>query len=54
MHTPHHIHEYKELKITLDADTPVAGEVIVLDLVFETASWTLAQVSTWQPTVIFE
>lgn len=46
--------DYLELKITLDADTPVAGEVIVLDLVFETSSWTLAQVSTWQASVIFE
>lgn len=46
--------QYKELKITLDADTPVAGEVIVMDLVFETSSWTLAQVSTWQAAVIWE
>jgi hypothetical protein len=46
--------QYKELKVTLDADTLVAGEVVVLDLVFETASWTLAQVSTWQPSVIWE
>jgi hypothetical protein len=46
--------QYKELKITLDADTPVAGEVIVMDLTFETSSWTLAQVSTWIPAVIFE
>ena len=46
--------QYKNLKITLDADTPVAGETIVLDLVFETTSWTLAQVSTWQASVIWE
>jgi hypothetical protein len=46
--------QYKELKITLDADTPVAGEVIVMDLVFETSSWTLAQVSTWIVSVIWE
>lgn len=46
--------KYKETKITLDADTPVGGEVIVMDLVFETASWTLAQVSTWQVFVIWE
>lgn len=46
--------QYKNLKITLDADTVVANEVIVLDLVFETASWTLAAVSTWQPSVIWE
>jgi len=46
--------QYKELKITLDADTPTAGEVIVLELVFETTSWTLAQVSTWIASVIWE
>lgn len=46
--------QYKSLKITLDADTPVAGETIVLDLVFETASWTLAQVSTWQVCILWE
>lgn len=39
--------KYTELTVTLDADTPVAGETIVMDLVFETASWTLAAVSTW-------
>lgn len=46
--------QYKETKITLDADTPVGGEVIVMDLTFETSSWTLAQVSTWQASVIWE
>jgi hypothetical protein len=46
--------QYKESKITLDADTLVAGEEVVLDLVFETSSWTLAQVSTWIPSVIWE
>jgi hypothetical protein len=46
--------QYKELKITLDAVAPVAGEVIVMDLTFETTSWTLAQVSTWQAAVIWE
>lgn len=46
--------QYKELKVTLDADTLVASEVVVMDLVFETSSWTLAQVSTWIPSIIFE
>lgn len=46
--------QYKELKVTLDADTPVAGEMIVMDLTFETSSWTLAQVSTWISSVIWE
>ena len=46
--------DYMELKITLDADIPVAGEMIVMDLVFETTLWTLAQVSTWLASVIWE
>lgn len=46
--------KYKELKIVLDADTPVAREVIAMELVFVTASWSLAAVSTWLASVIFE
>ena len=46
--------QYKELKIVLDADTVVAGEMIVMDLTFETASWTLAQISTWYTMIIWE
>lgn len=46
--------QIKQLKITLDADTPVAGEMIVMDLVFETSSWTLAALSAWLAFVIFE
>lgn len=46
--------QYKELKVTLDADTVVASEEIVMDLTFETTSWTLAQVSTWIASVIWE
>lgn len=46
--------QYKELKVTLDADTPAPGEILVMDLTFETASWTLAQVSTWLAFVIWE
>jgi hypothetical protein len=46
--------QYKELEVTLDADTPVAGEICVLDLVFETSSWTLAQVSTWLARIVWE
>ncbi len=46
--------EYKELKINLDADTPVAGEILCMDLVFETTSWTLAQVSTWIASLVWE
>lgn len=46
--------EYQELKINLDADTVVAGEVIVMDLTFETTSWTLAVISGWKASVIWE
>lgn len=46
--------QYKELKVTLDADTLVASEEVVMDLTFETSSWTLAQVSTWIPSIIWE
>lgn len=45
---------YKELKVTLDADTVVAGEVVVMEVVFETTNWTLAQVLTWNFSVIWE
>jgi len=46
--------QYKELKVTLDADTLVGGEVVVMHLTFQTTSWTLAQVSTWQASIIWE
>lgn len=46
--------QYKELKVELDADVLVASEEVVMDLVFETASWTLAQVSTWIASIIWE
>lgn len=46
--------KYKELKVTLDADTLVASEIVVMDLVFETSSWSLAVVSTWIPSIIWE
>jgi len=46
--------QYKELKINLDADTLVENEVVVMDLTFETTSWTLAVVSTWQAFIIWE
>ena len=46
--------QYKELEITLDADTPVADERIIMKLTFETSSWTLAQISHWIPMVVWE
>ena len=45
---------YKELKTDLNGDTLVAGEVVAMDLTFETASWTLAVVSTWNVSIIWE
>ena len=46
--------QYKELKVNLDADTLVTSEEVVMDLVFETTSWTLAQISTWIASIIWE
>jgi hypothetical protein len=46
--------QYKESKTTLDADTVVAGEILRVQLVFETASWTLAQISGWLASVWWE
>ena len=45
---------YKELVIDLDADTVVADEMIAMDLTFETTSWTLAVVSTWNAFLFWE
>ena len=45
---------YKELKTTLDANSLVASEVVVMDLTFETTGWTLAVVSTWNVSIIWE
>lgn len=47
-------YKYKELKITLDADTIVAGEIIAMNLIFATSSWTLAQVSIWSVSIVWE
>lgn len=46
---------YKELKITLDGATAPAGnDIIVMDLQFVSTGWTLAAVSTWIPSIIWE
>ena len=37
----------KELDITMDADTFVVDETVYVHIVFETSSWTLAQISLW-------
>lgn len=46
--------QYKEVKVTLDADTIVASEIIHMYLQFETTSWTLAATSTWKFFIIWE
>ena len=45
---------YIETKITLDADTIVADEMIVMDLVFEDTDATLGQISTHMVSMVFE
>lgn len=47
--------DYKELKVTLDADTLVGGEVVCVELTFETASWSLAtELFFLDPFIIWE
>jgi hypothetical protein len=46
--------QWNELKVTLDADTPVGGEMIVMSLIFEDTGYTLAVPSTWLASIIFE
>ena len=45
--------DYKETKITLDADTLTAGETVVMSLVFDSTS-TIAAVSTHIVSIIWE
>ncbi len=45
---------YKELLVDLDADTLTANEMVVMDLVFETAAWTLDVESGWYACIIWE
>lgn len=42
-----------ENKITLTS-TPAANDILTVKAVFNTTSWTLAQVSVWQFTIIWE
>jgi hypothetical protein len=44
---------YKEAKVTLTA-SPSGNDVLVVALTFNTSGWTLAQVSTWIATIIWE
>ncbi len=43
-----------ETKITLDAHTVSAGQYLVLGLLFDATSWTLAQNSFWSAHLIDE
>jgi hypothetical protein len=42
-----------EARWTMNADTVVAGELVVCQLIGETSGWTLAQVLTVQPSILF-
>ena len=43
-----------EALITLDADTIVADEYVVMRITFVSGSWTLAQISTWQFSIVWQ
>lgn len=45
--------KYKEAKVTLTT-SPSGNDIIVVDLTFNTTSWTLAQISSWQACLIWE
>ena len=45
---------YKQIVVALDADTLLADEEVVMEFVFETTDWTLAAVSTWILSIIWE
>lgn len=45
--------KYKETKVTLTT-APAGGDMLVIAIVFNTTSWTLAQILTTIPTIIWE
>lgn len=46
--------DYKSADLTLDATTaPTAGQILVMQMWFETSSWTLAVVSGWNFPVLW-
>lgn len=45
--------KYQEVKLIL-TPAPAANDVLVVAVVFNTTGWTLAQVSTWQFSLIWE
>lgn len=47
-------HQFKELKVTLDADTIVVDEFIILRLVLETSGWTLNRRAILNCSIIWE
>lgn len=47
-------HAAHQLLVTFDADTPVAGETCIVNLVVLDATTTIAAVSTWQASLIWE
>lgn len=46
--------KFKELVVTLDADTPVGGELLLMNLTFEASGWTLDATSVWFASIIWE
>jgi hypothetical protein len=46
--------ELLEEIIVLDADTVVEDEIIIMQITFVSASWTLASISTWNFSIIWE
>jgi hypothetical protein len=47
-------HEFKSLKVVLDADTVVAGEFIVMRLALESTGWTLDERVVFISSIIWE
>ena len=43
-----------ENKITLTASAPTANQILTILATFNTTSWTLAAVSTWQFSIVWE
>jgi hypothetical protein len=45
--------KYKQLLIELNASTYAVNKVVVMDLIFVSSGWTLAQVSCWKPFLVW-
>lgn len=47
--------KYKTTEVTLDAATaPAAGEIIIMDLHFESTDWTVLVDTLWQPSIFWD